>query len=163
MSLPSLKPNKGVFFLALYLISFGFGGHKPCLEPFGVDQFDEEDKTEMLKKISFLNHWYFWLSTGMLLAVTVVAYVEENIGWGFGFSIVAVIMVISIVLFLLGTPFYRHKIPGGSPVTDIVQVVVAAVRKRNISMPSDTSLLHENDVELIKSGKRLLAHTDNFQ
>jgi len=163
VSLPALKTNKGVYFLALYLISFGVGGHKPSLEPFGVDQFDEEDKIEMLQKNSFFNQWYFWLSTGIVLALTVVAYVQENISWGLGFGIVTVAMVVSTILFLYGTPFYRLKLPGGSPVTDIAQVVVGAVRKRNIRMPSDTSLLYENAVELIKSGRRLLAHTDNFQ
>jgi peptide/histidine transporter 3/4 len=162
VSLPALKPNNGVFFLALYLISVGIGGHKPSLEPFGVDQFDEEDKTEMLKKNSFFNHWFLWLCVGMLLAVTVVAYVQENISWGFGFGIVTVAMAISTLLFLYGTPFYRHKVPGGSPVTGIAQVVVAAIRKRNINMPSDTSLLYEKDVGLIKSGQKLLLHTDNF-
>ena len=31
----------GVFFLALYLISLGTSGHKPSLQAFGADQFDE--------------------------------------------------------------------------------------------------------------------------
>lgn len=163
VSLPALKKNDVVYFLALYLISFGVGGHKPSLEPFGVDQFDEEDKSEMLQKNSFFNHWFCWLCAGMFLAVTVIAYVQENISWGFGFGIVTVAMAISTLIFLCGTPFYRNKLPGSSPVTGVAQVVVAAVRKRNISMPSDTSLLYETDAQLIKSGQRLLLHTDNFQ
>nr|ABR17798.1 unknown [Picea sitchensis] len=123
----------------------------------------------MLKKSSFFNFWYFGLLSGLLLAVTVIAYIVYKVSWGFGFGIVTVAMAIATVVFLYGTPFYRHKLPGGSPITSIAQVVVAAIRKRNISMPSDVSLLYEDrDVESIKSesikpGQRHLSHTDNFQ
>lgn len=154
----------GVFYLALYLISLGTSGHKPSLQAFGADQFDEEDKTEKLKKNSFFNWWYFGLCTGTLLAVTVVAYVEDNISWGFGFGIPTVAMVVAVVVFLYGTPFYRHRLPTGSPITHIAQVFVAAVTNRNLSTPSDLNLLYENwDAESIKSGQRLLSHTDSFQ
>lgn len=165
VSLPSLKANSGVYFFSLYLISIGMGGHKPSLTPFGADQFDEEDKTEMLQKISFFNHWFLWLSAGFTLAVTVIAYVQENVSWGFGYGIVTVAMCVATLLFLCGTPLYRHKVPRGSPITGIAQVVVAAIRKRDISMPSDITLLYEKDkdVEFIKSGRKLLVHTDNFQ
>jgi len=154
----------GVFFLSLYLISLGTGGNKPSLQAFGADQFEEEDKTEMLKKSSFFNVWYFGLLSGLLLAVTVIAYVEDNVSWGFGFGIVTVAMAMASVVFLYGTPFYRHKPPGGSPITSIAQVVVAAIRKRNMSMPSDMSLLYDDpDAEFKKSGWRHLSHTDDFQ
>lgn len=154
----------GVFYLALYLISLGTSGHKPSLQAFGTDQFDEEDKTEAIKKSSFFNFWYFGVLTGLLFAVTVVAYVQETVSWGFGFGIITVVMIITTVIFLCGTPFYRHKLPGGSPITRILQVVVGAIRKRTIDTPSDITLLYENlDVESIKSGQRLLSHTDNLQ
>jgi peptide/histidine transporter 3/4 len=146
------------------LISLGTGGIKPSLQAFGADQFDEEDKTEMLKRSSFFNLWYFGVLNGLLLAVTVIAYVEDNVSWGLGFGIVTVAMAMASVVFLYGTPFYRHKLPGGSPITSIAQVVVAAIRKRNIMMPSDMNLLYEDpDAESIKSGQRHLSHTDHFQ
>jgi len=119
----------GVFFLALYLISLGTSWHKPSLEAFGADQFDEEDRTESLKKSSFFNFWYFGLLIGLLLAVTVIAYIQEKVSWGFGFGIITVIMTITTVVFLCGTPFYRHKLPGESPITRIVQVLVGAIKK----------------------------------
>jgi len=154
----------GVFFSSLYLISLGTGGIKPSLQAFGADQFDEEDKTEMLQRSSFFNLWYFGVLNGLLLAVTVIAYVEDNVSWGLGFGIVTVAMAMACVVFLYGTPFYRHKLPGGSPITSIAQVVVAAIRKRNIMMPSDMNLLYEDpDAESIKSGQRHLSHTDHFQ
>jgi len=80
VSLSALKPpdrcegmcskathNKiGVFFLSLYRISLGIGGHKPSLQAVGAYQFDKEDRTEKLKKSSFFNFWYFGLLSGPL-------------------------------------------------------------------------------------------------
>ncbi|MCI14900.1 peptide/nitrate transporter, partial [Trifolium medium] len=80
---PSLKPcntktcpqprklHEVVFFLALYCISLGTGGHKPCLESFGADQFDEEHVEERKKKMSFFNWWNFALCFALLLGATV--------------------------------------------------------------------------------------------
>lgn len=158
------KTQVGAFFLALYLVSVGAGGLKPSLQALGADQFDEEDETEMLKKNSFFNVWYFFLCGSFILAVTVIPYVQQNISWGLGFGIPTVAMGIGIIVFLYGTPFYRQRIPGGNNMSSLAQVVISAIRKRNIDLPSDINLLYENrDVESIKSGQRLLSHTDNFQ
>ncbi|KAH9324449.1 hypothetical protein KI387_004627, partial [Taxus chinensis] len=151
-----------VFFLALYLISVGTGGHKPSLQSFGADQFNEQDSTEKLRKTSFFNWWYFGLCGGVLLAVTVVVYVQENIGWGIGFAIPTAAMSMALVLFLYGTPFYRNRVIRGSPLTRIMQVFVAAIRNRKNEVP-EVGLLYENlDVEAVRSGQRLLSHTENL-
>lgn len=153
-----------VFFVALYLISIGTGGHKPSLQAFGADQFDEDDKAEKLKKASFFNWWYCGLCGGVLLAVTVVVYIQEHVNWGVGFAIPTVAMGLSIPVFVYGTPFYRHVVPGGSPITRIARVLVAAFLNRNKRLPSDTGMFHENwDLEDRKSGQRLLSRTDNFK
>eukprot|EP01018_Ginkgo_biloba_P034666 Gb_19865 [translate_table: standard] len=153
-----------VFFFALYLISFGTGGHKPSLQAFGADQFDEDNSVEKRRKTSFFNWWFFGLCSGILLAVTVVVYIQDNISWGVGFGIPTAAMAIAIAMFLYGTPFYRHRLPGGSSITSIAHVIVAAIRNRKFSLPTDISLLYENaDAESLKSGQRPLSHTDNFR
>ncbi|GLJ42407.1 hypothetical protein SUGI_0878700 [Cryptomeria japonica] len=181
VSLPALKPPRcekgtvgcsseatplqiGIFFLALYLISFGTGGHKPSLQAFGADQFDEQDENERIKKTSFFNWWFFGLSSGILLAVTLIVYIQDNVSWGCGFGILTFAMVVAIALFTYGTPFYRHKVPSRSPIVGIAKVFVAAIRNRSKSLPSDENLFNEvGDVESMKSGQRLLSHTDNFK
>ena len=52
---------------------------------------------------------------------------------------------------MFGTPFYGHNLVGGNPITTINEIVVVAIIEGNISMPSNKSLLHENDVQWIKS------------
>eukprot|EP01018_Ginkgo_biloba_P001009 Gb_27114 [translate_table: standard] len=152
-----------VLFLALYIISFGAGGQKPSLGSYGPDQFDEHDPKEKLQKMSFFNWLYLGLSCGVLLASTLVVYVQENVSWGAGFGIVTAAFAVSIAVFLYGTPLYRNKVPADSPITRIVQVFVAAARKRNLQLPDETLLYEDSDLEFIKAGGRQLEHTDNFK
>ncbi|RXH81330.1 hypothetical protein DVH24_006155 [Malus domestica] len=53
------------------------GGHKPALESFGADQFDDDHREERKQKMSFFNWWSFGLCCGLLLGVTVVVYVQD--------------------------------------------------------------------------------------
>lgn len=153
----------GVFFFSLYLISVGTGGVKPCLEAFGADQFDEEDPKERRRKSSFFNLWNFGLCLGAMIAFSALVYVQDNFGWGVGFGIPAGAMAVAVCIFLAGTPFYRHKQPGGSPLTRVSQVFVAAVRNWRVEVPSDSNLLYETvDEESQRIGRRQLRHTPSI-
>lgn len=150
----------GVFFFSLYVISIGTGGVKPCLEAFGADQFDEEDPKERRRKSSFFNLWNFGLCVGALTAFSVLVYVQDNQGWGIGFGIPAGAMAIALCVFVAGTRRYRHKQPGGSPLTRVLQVFVAAIRNWRVQVPLNASLLHETiDEESLRLGRRQLIHT----
>lgn len=158
------REQLGFFFFSLYLISVGTGGLKPCLEAFGADQFDEEDNKERIMKASFFNWWYFGLCTGAMLAFTILVYIQDNVSWGLGFGIPAIVMVVALATFLAGTKFYRHKLPAGSPLTRIAKVIVAATRKRRLPLPHSSELLYEaNDKESLRVGRRKLSHTDHFR
>ncbi|KAE9455588.1 hypothetical protein C3L33_12519, partial [Rhododendron williamsianum] len=63
---------------------------------------------------------------------------------------------------LLGTPFYRYRMPTRSPLTPMVQVVVAAFSKRNLACPSNPSQLYEVPKSQKTEG-RLLLHTDKLK
>ncbi|GLJ13501.1 hypothetical protein SUGI_0213960 [Cryptomeria japonica] len=125
----------GFFFISLYLVALAQGGQRPALQPFGAEQFDDGDPTERKHKSSFFNWWNFGLSIGLLLAGCVIVYIQENIGWGLGFAIPTVTMAVALPVFMCGTQMYRHKMPS-SPVTRILQVFVAAIRKWNVSIHS---------------------------
>ena len=172
--IPSLKPcnkmmclrprkiHEVVFFLALYCISVGTGGIKPSLESFGADQFDDDHSGERKKKMSYFNWWNFALCCGLVLGVTVIAYVEDNVGWGVANLILAIAMAITIVIFYLGKPWYRYRLSKGSTLTPLLQVLVAAIRKRNLPAPSDPALLYEVPITHKPQG-RLLCHTSSLR
>ncbi|GLT71161.1 hypothetical protein SLA2020_431980 [Shorea laevis] len=79
-----------------------------------------------------------------LSALTVVVYIQDNVGWGWGLGVPTIAMALSILAFLLGSPLYNRLKPGGSPLVRVAQVVVAALKKKKQVVPEDATLLYEN-------------------
>jgi peptide/histidine transporter 3/4 len=156
------KVHEVVFFLAIYLISVGTGGHKPALESFGADQFDEDHGQERKQKMSYFNWWNFALCSGLLFGVTVVVYVQDHVNWGVSYIILTAVMAVSLVIFAIGRPFYRYRTATGSPLTPLLQVLVAALRKRNLPHPSTPDQLYEIP-KTEKTLGRLLCHTKKLK
>lgn len=157
----SLRLHETLFFVGIYLVSVGTGGHKPALESFGADQFDESHAAERVQKMSFFNWWNCALCSGVLLGVTVIVYAQERIGWGAATVVLAAVMAASLAVFLAGRRSYRYRVPEGSPLTPLLQVVVAAFRKRHLQLPANATELYEVKPQSIK--KRLLCHTDQLR
>jgi len=155
----SPRLHEALFFAGIYLVSVGTGGHKPALESFGADQFDETHAAaERVRKMSFFNWWNCTLCAGVLLGVTVVVYAQERLGWGAATVVLAAVMAASLAVFLAGRRSYRYRVPEGSPLTPLLQVLVAAFRKRRLPLPADADEPYE--VRSPQSGnKRLLCHT----
>ncbi|KAF2311124.1 hypothetical protein GH714_019627 [Hevea brasiliensis] len=153
-----------ILYASLLLAALGSGGIRPCVVAFGADQFDETDPNQSTKTWKYFNWYYFVMGVSMLLAVTALVYVQDNVGWGLGLGIPTIAMFLSIIAFIIGYPLYRNLDPAGSPFTRLLQVSVAAFRKRKLSMVSDPKLLYQNK-ELdapISIGGRLL-HTKHMK
>ncbi|KAG2627534.1 hypothetical protein PVAP13_3KG127863 [Panicum virgatum] len=159
-----------VLYLSLLCTSLGSGGIRPCVVAFGADQFDQEQrdggeaaKAAAERKRRYFNLYFFTMGLAMLLAFTVVVYIQDNVGWGWGFGIPAIGMLVSILVFLVGYPIYVLLKPEGSPFTRLAQVVAAAFRKRSAAVPEDPGMLYQ-DKELdapISTNGRLL-HTNQL-
>ncbi|XP_021732367.1 protein NRT1/ PTR FAMILY 5.6-like [Chenopodium quinoa] len=156
------KVHEVVFFIAAYLVALATGGHKPCLESFGADQFDDNHSEERKQKMSFFNWWNVALCSGLFFGVTLIVYLQDNFGWGVGFFIQTITMGASVLVFVLGRPFYRYRSARGSPLTPLLQVFVAAITKRNLHCPSDSSMLYELTNSEKLEGRRL-GHTDRLR
>ncbi|XP_047093296.1 protein NRT1/ PTR FAMILY 5.14-like isoform X1 [Lolium rigidum] len=62
---------------------------------------------ERASRSSLFNWWFFSMSVGIYIAVIVVSYVQENVGWGIAFGSLCAIMLCTFTFFLVGTPTYR--------------------------------------------------------
>jgi len=134
-------------FSALYTLAVGTGGTKPNISTIGADQFYEFDTKEKKHKLSFFNWWMFNIFIGTLFANSILVYIQDNVGWTLGYAFPTLGLAISIIIFLAGTPFYRHKLPTGSPFTKMARVIVAAMKKWNVPIPSDPKELYELELE----------------
>ncbi|MCL7042771.1 hypothetical protein MKW94_018148 [Papaver nudicaule] len=137
----------GMFFTALYIFAIGTGGIKANITVIGADQFDEFYPKEKLQKFSFFNWWMFTIFVGALMANTFLVYIQDNVGWSLGYGIPTIGLVVAVLIFLAGTPYYRHKLPMGSPFTTMIKVIFSALSKWRVPLPSDSQELYELDSE----------------
>nr|KYP61281.1 Peptide transporter PTR2 [Cajanus cajan] len=159
-SCPSATPVQYfVLYFGLYVIAFGTGGVKACVPSFGADQFDDTDSKERTKKASYFNWYYFSIYLGAIVACSLIVWIQDNAGWGLGFF-----MGLSVISFFIGTPLYRFQKPRGSPFTRMVQVLIASIRKWNLVLPEDSSLLYETpDRRAAIKGSQKLVHSNDLR
>ncbi|GFP97531.1 protein nrt1/ ptr family 6.3 [Phtheirospermum japonicum] len=165
--IPASGKQLAVLYLALYLTALGTGGLKSSVSGFGSDQFDETEEKEKKQMMRFFNWFFFLISIGALAAVTVLVYVQDNFGREWGYGTCACAILVGLLVFLSGTKRYRFKKLVGSPLTQIAAVFVAALRKRHLELPSDSSRLFDiddivGDDQKMKN-KQKLPHTKEFR
>ncbi|XP_024400237.1 protein NRT1/ PTR FAMILY 8.2 isoform X2 [Physcomitrium patens] len=174
-SLPSLRPlpcgtspckasssaDLAVLYLGMYLIALGSGGLKPCLSSLGADQFDETHEKERRLSAVYFNWYFFSFVVGGLLGVTVLVYIQDNIGYDVGYGICLALVAVSLVVFVAGFHRYRRKPPSQSPLTRILQVIVAAFRKLRSPHPPPEYLYEIDDKEATQLGFQKIDHTSS--
>ena len=157
---PPSQLGIAMFYVSTYTAAFGIGGYQPSVATFGADQFDESDATERRSKLAFFSYFYVALNVGSLFSNSFLAFYEDKGMWIRGFWASTVAVALGLLVFLLGTPYYRHFKPTGNPVTRMVQVFTAAFHKRHIQMPPGEDL---HEVEDEDSGIRKLLHRDQLR
>ncbi|CAK8539561.1 unnamed protein product [Lathyrus sativus] len=153
-----------MFNLSIYLIALGNGGYQPNIATFGADQFDEEHSREGHNKVAFFSYFYLALNFGQLFSNTILVYFEDEGMWALGFWLSAGSAFAALILFLVGTPRYRHFKPSGNPLARFCQVLVAASRKVKVQMPSNGDDLYNMDTkESSANMNRKILHTHGFK
>ncbi|KAE9597398.1 hypothetical protein Lal_00029943 [Lupinus albus] len=154
----------GFFYLSIYLVALGNGGYQPNIATFGADQFDEEHSKEGYSKVAFFSYFYLALNLGSLFSNTLLGYFEDEGMWAIGFLVSAGSAFAALVLFLVGTPRYRHFKPRGNPLSRFCQVFVAASRKLKVQVTSNEEDLYVmSEKESSNNGSRKILHTNGFK
>lgn len=98
--------------ISLLLIAVGTGGIKPCVASFGGDQF-ALGQTRQLSV--FFSIFYLAINVGSMLSMFLtpllrrVSCLGQDSCYPLAFGVPAVLMLMALILFLCGYPFYRKE------------------------------------------------------
>ncbi|CAL5444751.1 unnamed protein product [Camellia sinensis] len=134
------------------LLVVGARGIRPCNLAFGADQFNPKIDSRKRATSSFFN----WM-----VSLTVIVYVQSNVNWALGLAIPTFLMFLSCAVFFIGTRIYVTVIPQGSPLTSVVQVIVAAIKNRVVELPEQSLISLFNHVPSNSINSKL-PYSDQF-
>ncbi|KAG6551425.1 hypothetical protein Mapa_007071 [Marchantia paleacea] len=137
------KLSLAILYLVLYLVALGSAGIRPNLPSHGADQFSPKDPKEKRAMSRFFNWYFFSICAGALVGVGALVYIDDSIGNKVGFATSAGVMLSGVLCFAMGAPFFRNKLPNGSPLTRIAEVLVASLRNRSLSLPENDDDFYE--------------------
>lgn len=119
--------------LGLFVIAVGTGGIKPCVAPFGADQFSRGQEALIEPYFGF---FYASINAGSLLS-TNISPILAAIGcfgahtcYPAAFGVPAVIMVLAVGLFLIGSRWYKRPPAKENIYNEVFQVI--RVRERRV-------------------------------
>ena len=144
-------PNKeGFLAVSLILIAIGAGGIKANVSLMGADQVEKEEKETVQK---FFDWFYWFIQVGALLAFTIVAYVQQEVSFFYGYLITAVSMTLATILLLIGRKHYTLHPPQGRYLTDTLRIIGVGL-KHKLCCKKSPDLTHWLDgAKITKGGK----------
>lgn len=156
---PATAKQLALLFLSFAIMSIGAGGIRPCSIAFGADQITEKDDLKREKILRHFFHWYY-LSIGvsLLLASTVLVYIQDKKGWVVGFGVPLGFMFFSTVTFYLGECLYMKVKPNKSLFNGFAKVIAAAWKNRHLDLPVKIS-----DGRYYHHGSNLVAPTQKLR
>lgn len=149
-------------FTGFGLMVIGAAGIRPCNLAFGADQFNPNTESGKRGINSFFNWYFFTITFAQMVSLTLVVYIQSDVSWAIGLGIPTIFMLVSCVLFFMGTKIYVKVKPEGSPFTSIAQVMVVAAKKRRLKLP-EQPWLSLFSYAPSKSINSKLPYTDQFR
>ncbi|WCJ29467.1 Major facilitator superfamily protein [Euphorbia peplus] len=126
-----------LLYSSFVLIAIGGGGVRSSCMAFGADQIITRKQTGGSGILESYFSWYYVIiSVSLIIAMTLVVYIQDMMGWKVGFGVSVVLMFLSCLCFFLASPFYVKSQVHASLLTGFAQVFLAACRRRSVSVSS---------------------------
>lgn len=110
------------------LISIGSGGIKPCVAALGGEQFTLPQQAKQLA--IFFSLFYFSINLGSFISSSVTPILREDVHclgmndcFPLGFGLPAILMIISIIIFLSGKSLYKMLPPQGNMLVKVAACI----------------------------------------
>ena len=98
-------PTINVFWLALAFIIVGSGFLKANISVIVGQLYKLTDE----RRDGAYSLFYMGINTGAALGTILVGYLGETIGWGYGFGLAGIGMVLGLIIFIIGKPALNGK------------------------------------------------------
>ncbi|CAB3225167.1 unnamed protein product [Arctia plantaginis] len=132
---PLMLPPTSTSMLGLFLIATGTGGIKPCVAAFGGDQFHLPEENHLLQR--FFSTFYCTVNLGGFMGMVVTPALRRSVMcfgddacYALGFGFPALLVLVSIVIFVAGKSSYRIKQPRDNVTLKFMSCAWFAFRKR---------------------------------
>ncbi|KAG8183173.1 hypothetical protein JTE90_013692 [Oedothorax gibbosus] len=137
-SIPNtLSIMKGVTLLGLLIIGIGTGGIKPCVSAFGGDQFSNKQEKERQK---FFSIFYFAINSGSVISTLLTPILRADVHcfgsdscYPLAYGVPAVLMVVSLILFVGGKPLYKIRKSEGNIFSSVFKCISHALSRKTKS------------------------------
>ncbi|XP_006875103.1 PREDICTED: solute carrier family 15 member 3 [Chrysochloris asiatica] len=108
-------------YMVLLLLALAASSIRTNLTSFGADQVLYLGRNATRR---FFN-WFYWsINLGAVLSLLVVAFVQQNISFLWGYTIVVSCVGLALFLFLFATPVFITKAPTGSQVSTMLKLAL---------------------------------------
>ncbi|CAF0883312.1 unnamed protein product [Adineta steineri] len=117
--------------IGLSLIALGTGGIKPCVSAFGADQISMANPKQLSRFFAF---FYFAINFGSLISTLLTPILRSKVScfgydcYSLAFGIPAILMLISIIIFIIGTPLYKRIPPKENIIVKFIAIILRAIR-----------------------------------
>uniref|UniRef100_A0A7N0VHI3 Uncharacterized protein n=2 Tax=Kalanchoe fedtschenkoi TaxID=63787 RepID=A0A7N0VHI3_KALFE len=137
----SSPPQLAFLYFSYSLMSIGAGGIRACSPGFGADQLDDkrDDSSNTRLLESYFNWYYVAASAAVLVSLTVIVYIQDELGWKIGFAVPAALMFLSASMFIVASSLYVKHEASTNLLASFAQVIVASCRKWNAPFPSPST------------------------
>ncbi|XP_023243608.1 peptide transporter family 1-like isoform X2 [Centruroides sculpturatus] len=167
-SIPNFIPMRPLTILGLLMIAVGTGGIKPCVSAFGGDQFKPSQEKQLQR---FFSLFYLSINAGSLLSTFLTPVLRADVHcfgnstcFPLAFGVPAILMIVALVIFVIGSPMYKVNPPKGNILVDVVKCISHALVKKSKSKKSEETKNHwldyaddRFDAKLISDVKGLLS------
>lgn len=132
------------------------------MSAFGGDQFKLPEQMKQLAM--FFSLFYFAINAGSLISTSITPILREDVHcfgqadcFSLAFGVPAVLMVVSVLIFLCGKPLYTMKPPSGNMLLGVGKVIIEAVGNRSKAISKTKS--HWLDYAEEKYGAKMVSDT----
>ncbi|XP_038709531.1 protein NRT1/ PTR FAMILY 1.2-like isoform X2 [Tripterygium wilfordii] len=146
-------------YICFGIMSVGSGGIRSSSLAFGADQLVNREEMKSSRTLESYFSWYYVsVSASLIVALTCIVYIQENLGWKVGFGVPVVLMFFSALSFFSASCWYVKSKDKASLVTGFAHVLVASYRNRHIQLSglaTDEMYYHGKESNLLVPSEKL--------